>query len=105
MRKGLSIKVVGLSVSAFLAVTYAICVVAALLLPNGGMAATLGGMMGWLGFGWSAVGLVIGLAWAIVLGFYIALVFVPIYNFLEQREKRAPAEAGPRLGSPVASVR
>jgi hypothetical protein len=59
------------------------------------------GMMGATGFGWSIAGFVLGLVWAVVIGFYIAAVFVPVYNFLQHRET-APRPTG-ATGQPVSA--
>jgi hypothetical protein len=100
MRSKLSITVVGLSVSAVLAATYALmfvaCAIAALLFPGWGMMTEAdmmaGAMQAMPGFGWSIVGFVIGLAWAVIGGFYVAAIYVPVYNYLQSRAERREAE-------------
>jgi phosphotransferase system glucose/maltose/N-acetylglucosamine-specific IIC component len=101
MNGHLSIKVVGLSLSALFAVTYlvavAYCIVAAALGPSSGMM-TSSSMMGNAmqamlpGFGWQVAGFVIGLVLTIIYAFYIAVIFVPVYNYLQRRESQATTE-------------
>ncbi len=38
------------------------------------------------GFSWSATGFLIGLFWMVIYGFYVAVIFVPVYNYLQRRE-------------------
>lgn len=109
MRSDLSIKVVGWSVSAVLVVTYLLavlfCILAALLGPGSGMmtaSATMAGVMEATlpGFGWHFVGFVIGLGLAVVYGFYIAVIFVPVYNYLQRRVARPAVASTPPVGEP-----
>jgi hypothetical protein len=103
MRSTLSISVVGLSVSAVLAVTYVLaflaCALAALFFPGTGMMLGADMMAGAIqtmpGFGWSAVGFVIGLVLTVIVGFYIAAIYVPVYNYLHDRAERHEARATP----------
>ena len=103
MRSKLSITVVGLSVSAVLAVTYVLaflaCALAAVFLPSTGMMSGTDMMAGAMqtvpGFGWSVIGFVIGLVWAIIGGFYIAAIYVPVYNYLQGRAGRREAGTTP----------
>ncbi len=85
--KGLSIKTVGLSLGTLFAVSYVLCVIFDLVFPNWAMYQVWQGLLP--GFSWSAVGFVIGLAWTVIYGFYIAVIFVPVYNYLQQREGTA----------------
>lgn len=106
MRSRLSIAVVGLSLSAVLAVTYVLaflaCALAALLIPGTGMMSGTEMMAGVMqpmpGFGWGVVGFAIGLALAVIGGFYIAAIYVPVYNYLQGRTERH----GPRATPPTA---
>jgi hypothetical protein len=93
MPNGLSIKVVGLSLSALFAVTYVVCVAAAARFGGimgaygWGMMGAIGtGMMGATGSAAGLVGFILGLVWTVIVAFYIAIVFVPVYNFLQCRE-------------------
>jgi hypothetical protein len=103
MRSKLSIPVVGLAVSAVLAVTYVLmflaCAIAAALFPGWGMMTgtnmMAGPMQAMPGFGWSLVGFVIGLAWAVIGGFYIAAIYVPVYNYLQGHAERPEAGVTP----------
>jgi hypothetical protein len=103
MRSNLSITVVGLSLSAVLAVTYVLavlaCVLAALLFPSSGMMSGTNMMASAMqimpGFGWSVVGFVIGLVWVVLGGFYLAAIYVPIYNYLQGRAEYREAGGTP----------
>lgn len=80
----LSIKAVGLSLGALFAITYLLCVIWDLIFPGWAMYQVWQRLFP--GFGWSTVGLLVGLVEAVVYGFYAAVVFVPIYNYLHRRE-------------------
>ena len=103
MRSTLSITVVGLSVSAVLAVTYALaflaCALAALLIPGTGMMSGTDIMAGVMqpmpGFAWGVVGFAVGLVLAVIGGFYIAAIYVPVYNYLQRRAERHETRATP----------
>jgi ABC-type transporter Mla maintaining outer membrane lipid asymmetry permease subunit MlaE len=93
--QGLSIKTVGLSLSALFLVTHILCALLALLFPGGVMQQFWQGMFP--GVGWSIVGFLIGVVWSVVFGFYIAVIFVPVYNYLHRRELETAGMATPRL--------
>jgi hypothetical protein len=106
----LSIKVVGLALSALFGVTYVLvvlfCALVGLFAPASGMMTTSYMMSNALqaampGFGWHVAGFVIGLVLTIVYGFYIAVTFVPVYNFLQRREAQSIAESAQRTGEPA----
>lgn len=82
----LNIRVVSWSLGIFLAVSYILCVLYGLVVPQ-----RLHGMQNflesalpafkWLTFG----GFLLGFAESFLYGIYIGIVFVPIYNFLFKR--------------------
>lgn len=79
----ISIVALGMSLSVFFSLTFVICFLVALLVPDPMLIA-------WLTFsGATAVpnwwGLVAGLALSVVCGWYIALVFGTIYNYFAAR--------------------
>ena len=83
MRRSLSITSVGLSVSAVLAVIYALAMLSSLLIVG------LGTTRSWqafsLGIRWSTVtGFVVGLLGVGIASFAVAVVLVPIYNSLQR---------------------
>jgi len=89
--RGLSIKTVGLSLSALFVVTYVLCVIWDLVFPGWAMYPVWQRLFP--GFSWSAIGLLVGLVETVVYGFYAAVVFVPVYNYLHRREMAAePAQ-------------
>lgn len=59
------------------------------------------GMMGATGFAAGVVGFILGLVWAVIVAFYIAILFVPVYNFLQRRET-SPQATG-RTSQPVSA--
>lgn len=81
----LSIKTAGLSLSAFLLLTYLLCVAFGLIMPahlhmHEAWAPLLPGFewLTWTGFVFGAVG-------AYLYGWYIAIVFVPLWRFFQRR--------------------
>lgn len=74
----------GMSLGVFLALTFAVCVVFDLLVPGQAMYQT------WLqllpGFTWlSWQSFLLGLAESFAYGWYVALIFAPLYNFFAAR--------------------
>jgi hypothetical protein len=83
--KPLSIKVTGLSLSAFLLLTFLLCVIFGLLMPS-----HLHMHEAWApllpGFEWLTLsGFIFGAVGAYLYGWFIAIVFVPIWRFFERR--------------------
>jgi hypothetical protein len=79
----LSIAVVGVSLSSFFVLAYAVCFIAELLLPDPAVQAWLKLFPGALSVNW--FGLIQGLVLSVFWGWFIGLVFVPIYNFYSAR--------------------
>jgi hypothetical protein len=82
----LNIRVVSWSLGIFLAVSYLLCVLYGLVVPERlhGMKDFLEAMLPafkWLTFG----GFVLGLVESFLYGVYIGVVFVPIYNFINRK--------------------
>ena len=113
MKNSLSITVVGWSLTVLFAVTYVLavifCLVAAWLSPTWGMMTnsdTISNMMqaALPGFGWHVWGFFIGLVLTGLYAWYIALVFVPTYNYFQRQfaGQQAPAQ---RLGQPQPTAR
>lgn len=78
----LSVVALGISLSAFLGISFLLCVVLGLVLP--------GLPMPWLqflpGFTWLTwPSLLLGLAESVAYGWYVALVFVPLFNAVSVR--------------------
>jgi hypothetical protein len=81
----LGVVTLGLSLSAFFAVSYAICIAGYLLFPgfpvqHGALSIFLPGfeLLSWRSF-------FLGLAESVLWGWYIAVVFAPLYNFFSRR--------------------
>jgi len=78
----------GIALSAFLALSYLLCVLFLVLFPGAPVSHSfLGLFQPWLAplLGYD---LLMGLIEAIVLGWYVALVFGPLYNFVVSRCER-----------------
>ncbi len=83
----LSIYAVGMSTGIFLAISFVLCVVFGLIFPSITM------YQAWLpllpGFAWiSLSGFVIGLVEAFAYGWFIAILFVPLFNFFSERNTK-----------------
>lgn len=85
--KGLSIKTVGLGLGTLFVVSYVLCLLFDLVFPGWAMYQVWQGLLP--GFSWSAAGLLIGLVETVLYGFYIAVIYVPVYNYLQRRETAA----------------
>lgn len=82
----LNVKVVSWSLGIFATVTYILCVIYGLVVPERlhGMVLFLETVLPafkWLTFG----GFLLGLLESFIYGAYIGIVFVPIYNFINRR--------------------
>lgn len=85
--KKLSIQSVGLPLTALFAVSYLLCVAWDLIFPAWAMSQLWQPLLP--GFAWNATGFLIGLAETVFYGYYIAVIFVPVYNYLHRREMAA----------------
>lgn len=85
--KGLSIITVGLSLGTLFAVSYVLCVLFDLIFPGWAMYQVWQRLLP--GFSWSVGGFLIGLVETVLYGFYIAVIFLPVYNYLHRREVAA----------------
>lgn len=82
----LSIVAVGMSLGLFLAITYVICVAFDLMFPSFAMYENWQGLLP--GFTWLTwPSFLLGLGETFVYGWYIALVFCPLFNFFAVRAK------------------
>lgn len=81
----LAIGALGASLSAFFVVTYVLCILYGLAVADQGFHRTLMPMLlpGFVWLTWPAF--FIGFAWAFAYGWYVALVFTPLYNFFAAR--------------------
>ncbi len=77
----------GMSLGVFLAVSYCACIAFDLLFPDHAMHETWHRLLP--GFTWLTwPGFLIGLVESFAYGWYVALVFVPLYNFFAERSRR-----------------
>lgn len=82
--RSLSMVPIGFTLSVFFAVTFILCLVAALVLPTQGMEMAFEAIFP--GFVWlTAPSVIVGLFWAVFYGWYIAVLFVPIRNYFFRR--------------------
>ncbi len=87
MKPGLSIKAVGHATSLFLVITFVLCVGFDLLFPAHAMYEAWQKLLP--GFHWISWGsFFLGLIESYGYGWYIALIWVPIYNVVLLREQR-----------------
>lgn len=87
MRSGISLFAVGHATSIFLAITFAVCVGFDLLFPSHAMYQSWQKLLP--GFEWiSAKSFTIGLIESYGYGWYVALIWVPLYNFFAARTLR-----------------
>ena len=82
----LNIRVVSWSLGIFMAITFILCILYGLVVPQRlhGMSNFLEAVLPafrWLTFG----GFILGIVESFLYGAYIGIVFVPIYNFLSKR--------------------
>ena len=82
----LNIKIVSWSLGIFMAITFILCILYGLIVPQRlhGMSDFLEAVLPafrWLTFG----GFLLGIVESFLYGAYIGIVFVPIYNFLSKR--------------------
>jgi len=79
----------GAALASFFAITYTICVLWGLATPvSMHMHQVWAPMMP--GFKWiSGTSYFVGLGWSILYGFYVALVFAPLYNFFSGWAQRS----------------
>ncbi len=81
---GLSLAVVGWSMSLFFVITYALCVIYGLLVPAYPMHPAWSALLpGFTWISWSSF--LLGLVEVFVYGWYVALVYVPLYNVFAWR--------------------
>ena len=87
MRNTLSLTAVGHATSAFFAITFALCVASCLVFPAPGFVQLLQEALP--GFQWLTWrSFFLGLVETYGYGWYVALIWVPIYNVLARREKQ-----------------
>lgn len=85
-RHAIRIVPLGLSVSAFLLISYLLCISLGLVVPDGGMHKP------WLqflpGFEWLTwKGFVIGLVWTQIYGWYVAALFGSLHNLFAKQSR------------------
>ena len=80
----LAIVPMGLSLGSFLVITYVLCVLFGILVSDRGMHQLLAQLLA--GFTWITwPSFFLGLLWSFVYGWYVAVVFAPLYNFFNAR--------------------
>ena len=82
----MKVKPLGNTLSLFLSISFLLCIGWGLVMPT-----SLHMHEAWApilpGFNWSPLGVLIGLVGAYLYGWYIALVFVPLYNLFHKGAK------------------
>ena len=86
MSARLAIVPLGLSFSAFGVITYVLCILFGIFVSDQGMHRLLSELLPW--FTWITwPNFFIGLVWSFVYGWYVAIVFVPLFNFFSARTR------------------
>lgn len=86
MNGRLAIVPLGLSLASFLAITYVLCVLYGILMSDRGMHQLLSQLLP--GFTWITwPSFLLGLVWSVVYGWYVAVVFAPLFNFFSARTR------------------
>lgn len=81
-----SMVLLGTSISTFFVITYVLCVLFGLLVSDQGMHQLLPTLLP--GFTWITwPSFMLGLVWVFAYGWYIAIVFAPVYNFFAARSE------------------
>lgn len=83
----LRIQSVGLPLGILFSVSYVLCVAWDLLFPAWAMSQFWQPLLP--GFAWNVTGFLVGLVETIFYGYYIAVIFAPIFNLLQRRELAA----------------
>jgi hypothetical protein len=82
----LAIVPLGLSLGSFLVITYVLCVLFGIFVSDRGMHQLLAQLLP--GFTWITwPSFFLGLVWSFVYGWYVAVVFAPLFNFFNARTK------------------
>jgi hypothetical protein len=80
----LAIIPLGLTLGTFFAITYVLCVLFGLFVSDRGMHQFLAQLLP--GFTWITwPSFLLGLVWSVVYGWYVAVVFTPLFNFFSAR--------------------
>ena len=80
----LEVVALGMSLATFFVITYLLCILFGFVQPRASMHQLLPLLLP--GFVWLTwLGFLIGLAWAFAYGWYVALLFAPLYNFFAAR--------------------
>jgi len=80
----LAVVPLGLSLATFFVITYVLCVLFGLYVSDRGMHQLLAQLLP--GFTWITwPSFLLGLLWSVVYGWYVAVVFVPLFNFFSAR--------------------
>lgn len=83
----LPVTALGMALGLFLAVTFVLCVAYGLIFPRDPMYPAWQALLP--GFTWlSWPSFLLGLAESFAYGWYIALIFVPLFNFFSRRQHR-----------------
>ena len=77
----------GMSLGLFLAITFVLCVVWGLILPGAAMYPSWQALLpGFIWLSWQSF--LLGLAESFAYGWYVALIFAPLFNFFSERQQR-----------------
>jgi len=83
-RSRIPIQALGWSLGLFLAITYTLCVLFDLVFPGQSMTAFWTPLLPWVS-GISLAGYVLGVVETLIYGWFVALIFGPLFNFFAER--------------------
>lgn len=78
------VQALGWSLGLFLAITYTLCVLFDLAFPGQSMAGAWGAILPWVE-GISLGGYILGVAETLFYGWFVALIFAPLFNLFAER--------------------
>lgn len=87
VRPRIPVMALGMSLGLFLAITFVICMIWGLIVPGAAMYSVWRALLP--GFTWiSWQSFLLGLAESFAYGWYVALIFAPLFNFFSESQQR-----------------
>ena len=87
VRSRIPVVALGMSLGLFLAITFVLCVVWGLILPGAAIHPSWQALLpGFIWLSWQSF--LLSLAESFACGWYVALIFAPIFNFFSERQQR-----------------
>jgi len=87
VRSRIPVVALGMSLGLFLAITFVLCVVWGLILPGAAIHPSWQALLpGFIWLSWQSF--LLSLAESFAYGWYVALIFAPLFNFFSERQRR-----------------